>query len=275
MRLGGFVIHGNSAATLATCLDSLNAVCDEVAAVDSGSDDGSRALAADRGARRIEHPWEGYGAARRVAVDALRRCDYLFFLDADERLEPESIAALQRWRASDPHLPQYTVRRRDWATLDGRRFVFRTETRTRLVRSELATWQPSWIVHEALPRRTSAPAGAYVEHAFASSLEEVRTKQARYAFLWAVRAHAEGAPARSGSPRELANFLRDGVLKGALWRGGRAGWRLARTTAEYHRLKYEYLRDLQEGRFVEAARAYKEARYGDLFRLVAGGPPLG
>ncbi|MFK9339948.1 glycosyltransferase, partial [Escherichia coli] len=91
MKLGGFVIHGNNVETLGACLDSLRSVSDEVVAVDSCSTDGSARLDEERGVRRIELPWQGYGAARAAAAEALRGCDYLFFLDADERLAEGSV----------------------------------------------------------------------------------------------------------------------------------------------------------------------------------------
>jgi glycosyltransferase involved in cell wall biosynthesis len=75
MRLGGFVIHGNARQTLAACVDSLKAVCDEVVAVDSHSDDGSAELLDASGVRRIVHSWEGYGAARAVAGGTPAYCE--------------------------------------------------------------------------------------------------------------------------------------------------------------------------------------------------------
>src|SRR5689334_2593572 len=129
VRLGGFVIHGNSVNTLGRCLLSLRAVCDEVVAVDSESVDGSRELWATHGVRGVVFPWRGYGAARAEARRQLAGCDYLFFLDSDEWLEPAAQARFAPWRASAPQLPHYSVRRRDWAEIEGRRFLFRSETR--------------------------------------------------------------------------------------------------------------------------------------------------
>jgi len=131
MRLGGFVIHGSAAATLGACLESLAAVCDELVAVDSGSCDGSAELVRASGARRVEHPWCGYGAARVAAVAALAPCDYVFFLDSDERLLPGAVEAIRRWKESSPAAPYVRLALRDWAELPGRRFLFRTEHRVR------------------------------------------------------------------------------------------------------------------------------------------------
>ena len=273
MRLGGFVIHGNSQKTLARCLDSLVAVCDEVLAVDSDSNDGSRELCVARGVRSLTYSWQGPGAARSAAALALEHCDYLFFLDADEWLEPDAVAALRRWRGGASGLPHYTVRRRDWVDTGERRFLFRCETRARVVRRDCATWQPSWIVHEALPHRESASLGMFVEHAFATSPMLLRNKQAPYAFLWAIRANAAGRQPTSGFGRALASTLRDSVVKGALWQGGADGWRMARAVAHYHGLKFEYLRAIHAGAYRVAVEAFAAGRYAELFEMIRSGPP--
>src|SRR4051794_7968011 len=107
MRLGGYVIHGNNRDTLGACLEALLAVCDEVVALDSRSTDGSVELAQRLGARSVSHAWRGYGAARAAAMDALGPCDYVFYLDSDERLEPEALRVLRAWRDSQPTQPLY------------------------------------------------------------------------------------------------------------------------------------------------------------------------
>jgi len=261
VRVGGFVIHGNNALTLGRCLDDLCLVCDEVLCVDSGSTDGSSALVEARGGRTIISPWRGYGAARAAAAAALTTCDYLFFLDSDETLAPGAAEAMRRWRASAPGLPHYTVKRRDWATLGEHRFVFRTETRARLVRRDCATWQADWIVHEALPRRPNAPLGAVVEHGFATAIDDVARKQGEYAFLWAVRAFAHGQRGSELAGRRLVAALRNGVVKGALWRGGCDGWRLSWAVGRYHAEKYRFLQALARGQHAEVVAAYRAGCY--------------
>src|SRR5690606_2673628 len=192
MRLGGFVIHGNNRETLGDCLDSLLSVCDEVVAVDSCSTDGSAEIVRSRGVRSVVLPWHGYGAARQAAARELANCDYLFFLDSDERLAPEAAEAIAGWRRSNPHLPHYLLPRRDWVQFPSRSFVLRTEWHVRLVRRDAATWKPEMIVHEALPRRPAARLRAPIEHRFMTSTEELEAKQDWYALLWAVQAHASG-----------------------------------------------------------------------------------
>jgi (heptosyl)LPS beta-1,4-glucosyltransferase len=263
--IGGFVIHGNSVGTLGRCLDSLLAVCDHVVAIDSESTDGSADVVRQRGARHVVVPWQGYGAARAAAVHELPQTDYVFFLDSDEWLEPETHAAFAAWRDASPSLPQYTVTRRDWADLGGRRFLFRGETRVRLVRRDHAVWAPQMIVHEALPRRERRPLGVRVEHDFAATLDGVRDKQREYAFLWAVRAFGEGKQSRSPLGRRLLHLLRNAVLKGALFRGGTAALRLAWAVAAYHVDKYRFLATIEQGEHADAVDAWRKGRLGELF----------
>jgi (heptosyl)LPS beta-1,4-glucosyltransferase len=268
VRLAGYVIHGNSAATLAPCLDSLEAVCDEVVAVDSCSSDGSAELVRSRGLRSVIQPWEGYGAARATAVRALGPCGYVFFLDSDEYLLPEAQAAIRAWKDTSPRVPHVTLVRRDWAELPTRRFVFRQERHVRLVRLDAATWSPSMVVHEALPPRETEALDAFIEHRFVTSVGQRHDKEDRYALLWALRATAEGWRRKPVWPQRIVHTLRNGVAKGALFRGGRDGLALAWNVSRYHARKHAYLAEVERGEHAEALRALREGRLRDLYRIV-------
>src|SRR5258708_32598695 len=121
MGLGGVCLHGNGKARLAACLESLAAVCDEVVAVDSGSSDGSAQLVLGAGVRAVSHPWQGYGAARARAVSELRACDWLFYLDSHERLEPPARERIVQWKKKLPvDLRAQPLAGRDCSEVTGR-----------------------------------------------------------------------------------------------------------------------------------------------------------
>ena len=63
MSLSAIVIARNEEDAIGACLDALS-WCQEVILVDSGSEDRTCEIAAKRGARVIEHEWEGYGRRR-------------------------------------------------------------------------------------------------------------------------------------------------------------------------------------------------------------------
>jgi glycosyltransferase involved in cell wall biosynthesis len=273
MRLGGYVIHGNNADTLPRCLDALVAVSDEVVAVDSCSTDGSADAVRARGIRQVVHPWEGYGAARCEAVRALEGCDYVFFLDSDEWLEPEAIEALRAWKRSAPDAPRYSFVRRHWAELPTGRFLFRTERHVHLVRRDAAGWLPGMIVHEELPPARTVALPIPLEHRFATEVGGQRPKYDRYALLCALQLHLEGRRPKPAPLRWLSSLVylvREGILKGSLFRGGAAGWALAGDVAWYHARKHVHLAALRRGAHAELVQALREGRRADVFRLLPG-----
>jgi len=267
MRIGGFVIHGNDRATLGDCLDSLLSVCDEVITIDSCSTDGSAELVRSKGIRSKVVPWQGYGAARQEAVKELAGFDYVFFLDSDEVLSPDAVAAFQRWRASKPTLPHYAFIRHDWAHLPTGSFVFRSEWQTRLVRYDAAVWRPEMIVHEALPPAERGKLTPIIEHRFLTSVDILVEKQDWYALLWGIQAHAEGKRAGSLFLKRPAHVFRNCVAKGGLLRGGLESVRVAWAVSRYHAFKHDYLRRISAGEFPEFVAAYREKRWLDLFAM--------
>lgn len=71
---------------LPACLASVAGVVDEIVLVDTGSRDGTLALARAAGARVFEQPWsDDFSAPRNLAI-AESRGDWVLVLDADERL---------------------------------------------------------------------------------------------------------------------------------------------------------------------------------------------
>jgi glycosyltransferase involved in cell wall biosynthesis len=271
MGIGGFVIHGSNASTLPRCLDSIAALCDRLVAVDCGSIDGSAELAASRGFEVIRRPWEGYGAARRVAADALGDCEWLFFLDSDEYLKPAALEALRAWRSAPSPEPLVELTRKDWAHLGGAPFLYRTEHHVRLVRRDHARWTRGMIVHEALPPARVRRLRADLEHLFVSDLDCMRRKLERYALLWALRFHEEGRRGKCPPIQRVAHLVRELVLKRAAFTGRREAYELAVAIAGYHSEKYRILREVAEGRHDRLVALLREDRLVELFAAL---PPL-
>jgi len=89
------MIVRNEEKNLAACLQEVRVICNEVNIVDTGSTDGTVALARQMGARMEHFPWvEDFSAARNVSLD-MARYSWVLWLDADDRVTPEVCKKIQ------------------------------------------------------------------------------------------------------------------------------------------------------------------------------------
>lgn len=87
-RLSIVVLTLNEAHNIEACLRSTQGVADQVLVVDSGSQDQTVSIAQRLGAEVVEYAeWQGFGVQRSRALPHVQ-ADWVFFLDADERLTP-------------------------------------------------------------------------------------------------------------------------------------------------------------------------------------------
>jgi glycosyltransferase involved in cell wall biosynthesis len=80
------IITLNAATQLEACLESAR-FAEEIIVVDSGSTDGTQALAERHGALVVQQDWLGFGPQKQFAVEAAKH-DWVLCLDADERVSP-------------------------------------------------------------------------------------------------------------------------------------------------------------------------------------------
>jgi hypothetical protein len=156
--------------------------------------------------------------------------------------------------------------------LPGRRFLYRTHHRARLVRRDCALWNPRMIVHEALSQKNARHLDAPIEHRFATDIPTRGQKEEMYALLWAVRAFAEKRRGKIPWLQRPAIFFRDAFLKGAFFRGGASALKLAWTVAAYHSRKYERLRELKRGKHREIVDAFNADDFRRVFDLASQTP---
>lgn len=77
------------------CLDSVADLVDEVVIADTGSVDRTREVSARYGARVVDFPWRDHFAEARNAALRHATGDWIFWLDADDRLDAENRARLR------------------------------------------------------------------------------------------------------------------------------------------------------------------------------------
>ncbi len=100
-QLSAVIITFNEARNIARCLDSLAGIADEIVVVDSFSTDQTEQICRERGARFIQHAFDGHIEQKNRAL-AEAKHQYVLSLDADEALsEPlrQSILSVKNeWR---------------------------------------------------------------------------------------------------------------------------------------------------------------------------------
>jgi tetratricopeptide (TPR) repeat protein len=94
-RVSLCMIVKNEEDNLPACLDSTAGLCDETVVVDTGSTDRTKEIAARYGARVVDFTWvDSFAAARNESVRHATG-SWIFWMDADDRLDEENRARLR------------------------------------------------------------------------------------------------------------------------------------------------------------------------------------
>jgi glycosyltransferase involved in cell wall biosynthesis len=184
------IITLNAVAQLEACLQSVR-FADEIIVVDSGSSDGTQALAERHGSTVIQQDWLGFGLQKQFAVEQARH-DWVLCLDADERVTPELQAAIEN-ALKGPSTAAFRFPRKN-------RFLGRylkhgegyPDWSLRLFDRRQARWSAD-AVHEKVETQYSiGELHGDLLHDSAESLAAYLTKQNRYTTLAADMAFAAG-----------------------------------------------------------------------------------
>ena len=107
-KLSLCMIVKNEEERLASCLESVQGLVDEIVVADTGSSDGTVDLAARMGAQVFRHPWKDDFSEARNAVVRQAQGDWILQLDADETLDPEDRSEVRNAVRSE-HVAGYLV----------------------------------------------------------------------------------------------------------------------------------------------------------------------
>lgn len=101
-----FIITKNEERVLAGCLERARRLSDDILVVDSGSTDGTEAIARRFGARFLVHPFDGFGQQKHAA-ESLCRHRWALNLDADEYLTDGAIREIRDFLADPGRIERY------------------------------------------------------------------------------------------------------------------------------------------------------------------------
>ena len=273
MRLSFCLITLNEAGNLRRALRSCADLADEIVIVDSGSTDGTEAIAGEFGARWQHQDWLGYVGQKNLAL-SLAQHEWVFSLDADEELSPALREEIRRLRETGPaegvrgyRLPRCVFYEGRWI----RHGDWYPDRLVRLFRREQAQFAGG-KVHERLEVNgpVEALAGELHHFSFTDRADHL-ARGRKYARLWAEMKADAGRRSGPLAPWFHAGFrwvrgygLRGGFLDGA------QGWHIARLNALEVVLKYQLLEELNQRPAVRPS----PAAAAESFSHASGPPPL-
>ena len=250
MKITATIITLNEAGNIRAACESI-AWADEILVVDSESNDNTREIAAECGARVVVNAWPGFSAQKQFAVEAASH-DWIFSLDADERVSPELQSSMATLRGGDESM-----------LLDGYRVARRAFYLDRWIRG--GGWYPDYqlrffkrtrgrwgerLIHESVSMDEGARVGIIqgdlLHYSMRDTAHHRQMIEERYAPLGAQQMLRDGKSTSvlRAAVAGPAAFLRSFLLKGG-WRDGRAGLTIANFASLHASLKHSILADLQ------------------------------
>lgn len=250
MKISATIITFNEAENIRAACESV-AWADEILVVDSRSADRTREIAAVCGARVVERDWPGFAAQKQFAAESASH-DWVFSLDADERVSEELRASVEALRARGGvcDADGYRVARRSfymgrWIKGGG----WYPDYQLRLYDRRRGRWEGAHV-HESVKMSAGARAGTLGGDLLHFSVRDAahhhRMIGERYAPLAARQMFEAG---RRTSPLRIAAagpaaYTRSLILKGG-FRDGLAGLAIARFAAHHAFLKHLMLWEMQ------------------------------
>lgn len=246
MKLSAVIITFNEERNLQRCIDSLKSVADEIIVIDSYSTDGTQKIAETRGARFIQHAFEGHIQQKNVALSHAS-FEWILSLDADEALDEalrQSILTVKDSGNSDGYsMNRLTNYCGHWVKHCG----WYPDTKVRLVRNGKARWT-GINPHDRLELTEGAKpqhlTGDILHYSY-YTLDDHR-KQIEYFGNIAARELFDRKKKITWLmvfAKVIAQFVKSYILKLGILDGS-AGWTISRMSAYATWRKYSKLKNL-------------------------------
>lgn len=240
------IVCKNEGDIIGTSLQSLQGLTDDIIIYDSGSTDGTPQVVKQYPVRLHEGSWEGFGKTKNNA-NALAANDWILSLDADEAIDEQLKQSLIHWQPEN----EVTLYEIAFKNFFGNKHLkygeWGTDYHLRLFNRKKVKWDEA-PVHENLvcpPGAVTKKLKGFILHRTLRNEADYRKKMLGYAIRGAEKYHRQGKKAGwiklQLSP--FFTFVNYYILKlGFL--DGKEGYRVARMTAWYTRMKYTRLKEL-------------------------------
>ena len=229
--LSVIVITKNESANIRACLESV-IWADEIIVVDSGSTDDTVTICREMGAHVYAHDWPGFGIQKNRALDYATK-DWVFSIDADERVTPELRIEIEKVLSSDSASGAYLISRlSNYCGHFMRHSGWYPDLLPRLFRRDKARFSDS-LVHERLITDVAMGRlqGILLHYSF-DDMEEVLDKINQYSSAGAVMMYGRGKRTTLAGAvvRGIWSFFRTYLLR-AGFLDGQKGFMLAISNA--------------------------------------------
>lgn len=237
------MIAKDEAELLPECLHSV-AWADEIIVLDSGSRDGSVALAESLGAKVFTHTdWQGFGKQRQKAQSYATQ-DYVLMIDADERVTPELRQSIEHALTLPDDNVVYSLGRRNLFLGRFMRHSGWYPDRVNRLYANRRYHYNDDLVHESLNINGAkvVPLKGDLQHLTCRDFFAFQRKQLHYAEQWAAQRHQAGKSCSFLSilTHTLGAFCKTWLLR-AGFLDGKQGLLLAVVNAQYTFNKYAAL----------------------------------
>ena len=248
MKITATIITFNEESNIADAIRSVS-WADEIVVVDSESTDRTRQIAGEMGAKVLVNSWPGFSAQKQFAVDRASH-DWIFSLDADERVSDELAAEIKELRRAGTSTDGYRIPRLSfYGNRPVRHGGWYPDHQLRLFDRRKAKWNGA-VIHESVEMSAGATVekltGDILHYTIGGPDEHERMINERYAPLGAQKMYDDGrttsrskAAASSAFAFVRAYFLKLGFLDGV------PGYHIAYFAARHAYLKHMLLMSIR------------------------------
>lgn len=221
VELAVVILTKNEARHIGECIATLG-FADRIVVSDSYSTDGTVEIAQQGGAIVLQRPFDNFASQRNAALDAVA-AEWIFFVDADERIPPELAAEVRRVVVERPEVGWWVPRHNYIAGQRVQHGGFYPDYQLRLLRRARARYDPARPVHEVV--LLDGPAGQLQNvmiHYNYDTWAQFHAKQRRYARLEGQALHARGI--KPWPHKFIRQPLREFWRRYVTLQGYRDGW---------------------------------------------------
>jgi glycosyltransferase involved in cell wall biosynthesis len=250
VKLSAAVICFNEEDKIATCLNSLSEVVDEIIVVDSFSTDKTKSICLSHNVTFIENKFIGHIEQKNFALSQCNG-EYVLSLDADEVLSDELISSIKKEKENFSHAGYRFHRLTGYAGKWIRHSGWYPDTKLRLVKNSSAKWNgvnPHDILQLDNGEKGKLISGDLLHYSYDSITDHIdqTNKFTTIAAKQAFSANIKSSQFKIVT-RPCLKFLKDYFLKRGFL-DGRYGFVVCYINALSAFLKYSKIKELQEGK---------------------------